>query len=58
MLTYITICTYTKVLTTINNMPNPAPTTKPRATPRNTVAKNVTIHMNCTLRKTIFFNFN
>ena len=43
------MCTYTTVLTTMSNIANPIPTPRPKSTPRNTVAKNTTIHINCTV---------
>ena len=39
------------VLATMSIIANPTPTISPRTTPKNTVANNTTIHMNCRLKK-------
>ena len=55
---YVAIyCTYITVLITISNIANPTPTTRPRLTPRNTVAKNTTIHISCALIETHEFYY-
>ena len=49
--TLIFMCTYTTVLTIMSNTVNPTPSVRPKSTPRNTIAMNTIIRINCTLNK-------